>query len=92
MLGVSKQRVVQLAHHEDFPVPVADLASGRIWNLEAVTGWARMVREHFCLPKGSPANNGGKSTIPCEICDRVWVWQGTAWKNSVPGLLDELGV
>lgn len=41
MLGVSKQRVVQLAHREDFPVTVADLASGRIWKREAVEKWAR---------------------------------------------------
>ena len=41
MLGVSKQRVIQLSQRESFPVPVATLASGRIWKRKDVEAWAR---------------------------------------------------
>ncbi|MCA1823600.1 MAG: DNA-binding protein [Frankia sp.] len=40
MLGVSKQRVVQLARdYDDFPAPVAELSSGRVWSTAAVETW-----------------------------------------------------
>ena len=42
MLGVSRQRVGQLAQdYADFPSPVADLASGRIWETSAIETWAQ---------------------------------------------------
>lgn len=41
MLGVSRQRVHQLAVTSGFPWPVADLASGRVWKRQAVEEWAR---------------------------------------------------
>lgn len=42
ILGVSRQRAGQLVRdYEDFPSPVAELASGRIWATEAVQAWAK---------------------------------------------------
>jgi prophage regulatory protein len=41
MLGVSRQRVDQLAATEAFPEPVADLAAGRVWKLADVEKWAK---------------------------------------------------
>lgn len=51
MLGVSRQRVHQIIReHPDFPEPVAELASGRIWLRQEVIEWAesmgRAVRLH----------------------------------------------
>lgn len=41
MLGVTRQRVHQLAVLPDFPAPLAHLASGKVWEREAVEEWAR---------------------------------------------------
>jgi predicted DNA-binding transcriptional regulator AlpA len=41
LLGVSRQRVGQLAATESFPQPTARLAAGPIWEREAVERWAR---------------------------------------------------
>jgi prophage regulatory protein len=41
LFGVSRQRVDQITRSEGFPQPVAELASGRIWNREAVIAWAK---------------------------------------------------
>lgn len=42
LLGVSTQRVDQLARdHDDFPEPVAELAAGRIWERADVEAWAK---------------------------------------------------
>ncbi|HVA05479.1 MAG TPA: hypothetical protein VNG12_01940 [Acidimicrobiales bacterium] len=40
LFGVSRQRVDQLTRAEGFPEPVAELASGRIWNRDEVIAWA----------------------------------------------------
>lgn len=39
MLGVSRQRVSQLCATPDFPVPQAELASGRVWLRDEVEKW-----------------------------------------------------
>ena len=41
LLGVSRQRVYQLANLPDFPRPVADLAQGRVWLRADVVAWAK---------------------------------------------------
>ena len=41
LLGVSRQRVGQLAQQEGFPEPVARLAAGPIWDAGHVESWAR---------------------------------------------------
>jgi hypothetical protein len=40
MLGVSRQRVNQLAVSPGFPKPWRTLAQGRIWDLRAIERWA----------------------------------------------------
>ena len=41
LLGVSRQRVDQLSRHQDFPEPLTELASGRIWTRQSIEEWAR---------------------------------------------------
>lgn len=43
MLGVSRQRVHQLAASDNFPEPVANLTAGTIWLREDVEEWARQT-------------------------------------------------
>ena len=45
LLGVSRQRVYQLAGRDDFPRPVATLASGKVWRIEEVEAWIARHRE-----------------------------------------------
>jgi hypothetical protein len=46
MLRVSRQRAVQVVgDYDDFPAPVVTLASGRIWEREAVEHWMRLHPE-----------------------------------------------
>lgn len=45
LLGVSRQRVHQLAERPDFPRPVATLAAGKIWRGEDVRAWAARHRK-----------------------------------------------
>lgn len=57
MLGVSRQRAVQLVgDYADFPAPVSTLASGRIWEREAVEAWVRAHpdRKPGRRPKSKP--------------------------------------
>lgn len=86
MLDVSRQYVDRLTRVSTFPEPEVELASGRVWSRELVETWAREFRKHFCLPGGGPAAHNGATTIPCEVCGRVWVWQGMAWKNEIAPL------
>jgi prophage regulatory protein len=39
LLGVSRQRVYQLAARADFPQPVATLAQGKVWLLGDIERW-----------------------------------------------------
>ena len=58
MLGVSRQRAGQLVRdYEDFPAPVAELASGRIWETAAVEAWSNT---HPVRPPGRPASDSGQ--------------------------------
>ncbi len=58
MLGVSRQRAGQLVRdYDDFPPPVAELASGRIWETTAVDAWAKA---HPVRPPGRPAGESGQ--------------------------------
>ena len=41
MLGVSRQRVSQLAKTSGFPGPLADLAAGPVWDARDVEEWAK---------------------------------------------------
>ncbi|MCA2216981.1 helix-turn-helix transcriptional regulator [Jidongwangia harbinensis] len=44
LIGVSRQRVYQLARRPDFPKPVAKLTQGKIWNLNDVEEWISVER------------------------------------------------
>ncbi|WP_433375328.1 helix-turn-helix transcriptional regulator [Actinoplanes sp. CA-142083] len=39
LLGVSRQRVYQLAARADFPDPVAILAQGKVWSIDEIEQW-----------------------------------------------------
>ncbi|MGH2670267.1 MAG: DNA-binding protein [bacterium] len=57
MLGVTRQRAVQLVgDYADFPAPTAVLASGRIWEREAVEMW---IRKHADRRPGRPKRQSG---------------------------------
>ena len=66
LLTVSRQRADQLVRTKGFPEPVADLASGRIWERGAVVCWARengrsvpwatVELEVEQVPKGPPGS------------------------------------
>ncbi len=43
LLGVSRQRVDQLTRRPDFPLPVAELVSGRVWTRVFVERWAMLT-------------------------------------------------
>jgi prophage regulatory protein len=43
LVGVSRQRVYQLARRPDFPPPYAKLAQGQVWRTEDVEAW---IAEH----------------------------------------------
>lgn len=44
-LGVTRSRVDQLTHREDFPKPVAFLGSGRVWLADDVDQWISLHRQ-----------------------------------------------
>ena len=44
LLGVSRQRVCQLAERPDFPEPVAVLSRGRVWALADIEAWINARR------------------------------------------------
>ena len=41
LLGVTRQRIDQLAKEPGFPAPTVELAAGRVWVKEDVEEWAR---------------------------------------------------
>lgn len=42
LLGVTRQRVDRITRtHKDFPTPVAELASGRVWKRADIEAWAK---------------------------------------------------
>lgn len=54
ILGVSRQRADQLTRtYDDFPVPDAELASGRVWSRSRVEDW---VKDH---PHRKPGRRSG---------------------------------
>lgn len=57
LLGVSRQRVHQIVEeHDDFPRPVAELAAGRIWQLDDVREW---IKAHPVRKAGRPPRQAG---------------------------------
>lgn len=66
LVGVSRQRADQLVRTKGFPDPIAELASGRIWERGSVVRWARHAGRSIPwatvdleleqLPKGPPGS------------------------------------
>lgn len=44
MLGVSRQRVLQLSKAEAFPAPLARLSMGNVWLAEDIREWSQRHR------------------------------------------------
>ena len=44
MLGVSRQRVLQLTRTEGFPMPLARLSMGNVWLAEDIRAWLQRRR------------------------------------------------
>ena len=57
MLGVTKNRAMQISRKSDFPAPLGDLSVGRIWSYEAVVEFCAATgrRVHAIRPR-SPSN------------------------------------
>jgi len=56
MLGVSRQRAVQIADaYTDFPAPDVELASGRVWQRSSVERW---IEKHPDRRPGRPPKGG----------------------------------
>jgi predicted DNA-binding transcriptional regulator AlpA len=54
LLGVTRQRVAQLASEDPtFPRPIATLATGRLWDRDAIVRWAKKVGRSIQDPKAS---------------------------------------
>lgn len=77
LIGISRQRFADLRARADFPAPVAELASGPVWDIDAVRRWAgsgarrgpgrpskeeRVVGGRFALD-GSPLGSGGFADV-----------------------------
>ncbi|BCY12201.1 hypothetical protein L3i22_072890 [Actinoplanes sp. L3-i22] len=43
-LGLSRQRVQQLAERDDWPTPFDELAMGRVWLITDIEDWIRRQR------------------------------------------------
>lgn len=48
ILGISKQRLSQLRHRDDFPRPIAQLTVGAVWDANEIRHWAV---DHGYLPQ-----------------------------------------
>jgi predicted DNA-binding transcriptional regulator AlpA len=58
LLGVSRQRVYQIARRADFPRPIAILAQGKIWNVNDVEAW---IAAHRRRPKESVSSAAARA-------------------------------
>ncbi|MFI1988926.1 DNA-binding protein [Actinoplanes sp. NPDC020271] len=51
-LGLSRQRVQQLAERDDWPEPYDELAMGRVWLIEDIELW--IYQQRVTRPEESP--------------------------------------
>ncbi|GAA4596359.1 hypothetical protein GCM10023107_37320 [Actinoplanes octamycinicus] len=51
-MGLSRQRVQQLAERPDFPAPVASLRMGRVWRTAEIELWLRTHRDRPAVETG----------------------------------------
>lgn len=54
LLGVSRQRADQIVRKPGFPAPVVELATGKVWDGEAVRVWAEGWRRGNARVKAEP--------------------------------------
>jgi prophage regulatory protein len=54
LLGVSRQRVYQLARRSDFPKPVAVLAQGKLWLVNEIEDWIAVYRTNPRTRRAKP--------------------------------------
>lgn len=59
LLGVSRQRVYQLATRSDFPRPIAELAQGKIWLLADIEAWIGVHRAGTGADRANRRDDGG---------------------------------
>ena len=64
LLGVSRQRVYQLAEQADFPRPVVTLARGRMWERGQVEAWARRRSRSGSAARMNPRGAPGRKAEP----------------------------
>jgi predicted DNA-binding transcriptional regulator AlpA len=70
LLSLSRQRADQLVRTKGFPDPIAELASGRVWERTAIVSWARAMGRSIPwatveleleqLPTGPPGSAVGR--------------------------------
>jgi predicted DNA-binding transcriptional regulator AlpA len=53
-LGLSRQRVQQLAERADWPPPFDELAMGRVWLITDIEEWIRRQRADLLTPDPPP--------------------------------------
>lgn len=54
LLGVGRSTAARYVDRHDFPTPVAELASGRIWTRPDVETWAK---QHLPAKRGRPKSD-----------------------------------
>lgn len=61
MLGISKQRLAQLAARPDFPEPMVELASGPVWLTSSIRGFERRWPRKPGRPAKRQPTNGSRT-------------------------------
>jgi hypothetical protein len=61
MLGISKQRLAQLAARPDFPEPMVSLASGPVWLTSSIRGFERRWTRKPGRPAKRQPSEGGRA-------------------------------
>lgn len=64
MLGVSKQRLAQLAARSDFPEPMVELASGPVWLTSGIRGFERRWPRKPGRPAKRHVTEGRRTPAP----------------------------
>jgi prophage regulatory protein len=66
-LGVSRQRVYQLARSPGFPEPYDEVAMGKLWRIEDIEAWIREKRPALHdteVSHGATPSRKGRKNLP----------------------------
>jgi len=63
-LGVTKQRALQLSQRDDFPAPIATLASGKVWRKGDLSTFASGWQRKAGRPRRAPAIAEARGVSP----------------------------